>query len=59
MGFYKPCFIKCDSMGKVIALIEPLRKITTSKYTSGKLAVLTKPDGVQLLTRMIEADLRA
>ncbi len=48
-GVLQTLLYQRDSMGRVIALIEPLRKITTSKYTSGKLAVLTKPDGVQLL----------
>ena len=39
-----------DERGRVTALIEPLKKVTRMSYTkAGKLEILTKPDGIQLI----------
>ncbi len=49
-GKVQTLLYQIDSMGRVIALIEPLEKVTRTSYTStGRLEVLTKPDGVQLV----------
>jgi len=49
-----------DSMGRVISLIEPLKKITRMKYTPcGNLEVLTKPDGVKLTHFYVEGRLES